>query len=54
VNAARKLAIGAAPALVWTLMAADSLLVGLMATLTGSALAVSYRLGSGTGAKAPL
>ena len=46
---AHKLAIGAAPALVWTLMAGDALLVGLMATLTGSALAVSYRAGGGTG-----
>jgi hypothetical protein len=42
-----KLAIGADPALVWTLMAADSLLVGLLAALLGSALAVSYRLGGG-------
>jgi hypothetical protein len=48
---AHKLALGAHPALVWMLMAADSLLVGLLATLTGSALAVSYRVG--TAAKAP-
>jgi hypothetical protein len=50
---AHKLAVGAEPALVWTLMAADSLLVGLLATLTGSALAVSYRLAGGAAAKAP-
>jgi hypothetical protein len=45
---AHTLAIGAEPALVWTLMAADSLVVGLLAALLGSALAVSYRLGGGT------
>jgi hypothetical protein len=50
---AHKLALGAAPLSVWALMAADSLVVGLMATVTGSALAVSYRLGSGAAAKAP-
>lgn len=44
---AHKLAIGAAPALVWTLMAADALLVGLLATLVGSALSVSYRFADG-------
>jgi hypothetical protein len=43
-----KVAIGAEPALVWTLMAADSLLIGLLGTLLGSALAVSYRLGRGS------
>ena len=43
---AHKLALGADPALVWTLMAADSLLVGFLATLLGSALAVSYKMGA--------
>lgn len=40
---AHKIAIAAAPAVLWGLMAADSLIVGLLATLVGSALAVSYR-----------
>jgi hypothetical protein len=40
-----KFALGKAPALVWAVMAGDALLVGLLATLTGSALAVSYRRG---------
>ena len=40
-----KLAIGASPATVWSLMAVDALLVGLLATLLGSALAVSYGIG---------
>lgn len=44
---AHKLAIGGTPALVWALMAADSLLVGLLAALLGSALAVSYRFAGG-------
>ena len=44
---AHRVAIGAEPALVWTLMAGDSLLVGLLAALLGSALAVSYRMGGG-------
>jgi hypothetical protein len=43
---AHKWALGASPAAVWTLMAGDALLVGLMATLTGSALAVAYRIGA--------
>jgi CDP-diglyceride synthetase len=50
---AHKLALGLDPVLVWTIMAADSLLVGLLAALLGSALAVSYRLGGGGQAKAP-
>lgn len=37
-----KLAIGAAPALVWALMTVDALVVGLLATLVGSAMAVAY------------
>ena len=44
---AHTLAIGAAPAFVWALMTVDALLVGLLATLLGSALAVSYRMGGG-------
>ena len=44
---AHKFALGGSPALVWTVMAADALLVGLMAALTGSAMAVSYRIGRG-------
>jgi hypothetical protein len=40
---AHKLAIGAPAAAVWMLMAADALLVGVLGTLTGTALAVAYR-----------
>lgn len=36
-------ASGAAPALLWALMAWDSLLVGLLAGLTGTAMALGYR-----------
>jgi hypothetical protein len=50
---AHKLALGADPLLVWAIMAADSLLVGILAALIGSALAVSYRLGADAQAKAP-
>jgi hypothetical protein len=50
---AHKLALGIDPLLVWTIMAADSLLVGVLAALIGSALAVSYRLGGAARAKAP-
>lgn len=44
---AHKLALGTEPALLWTIMAADALVVGLLAALIGSALTVSYRLGTG-------
>jgi hypothetical protein len=40
---AHKLAIGAPAAAVWALMTADALLVGLLGTLAGAALAVGYR-----------
>jgi hypothetical protein len=40
---AHKLAIGAPEAAVWALMAADALLVGFLATLAGTALALAYR-----------
>lgn len=39
---AHKLAIGAAMPLVWALMTADALLVGLLATFVGTALYVGY------------
>jgi hypothetical protein len=52
-TSAHKFALGADPLLVWTIMAGDTLLVGVLATLIGSALAVSYRLGAGAPAKAP-
>jgi len=46
-----KLALGKAAVVVWALMLGDALLVGLLATLTGSALAVAYRLGVGRNAE---
>jgi hypothetical protein len=52
-TSAHKLALGAEPLLVWTIMAADSLLVGVLAALIGSALAVGYRLGAGARATPP-
>jgi hypothetical protein len=42
-----KIAIGAAAALVWVVMAIDALIVGLLAALTGSALYVSYAWATG-------
>lgn len=41
-----KLAIGRSPAIVWALMVCDALVVGLIATLTGSALWAAYRSGA--------
>jgi hypothetical protein len=50
---AHLLALGAEPVAVWTIMVADSLLVGVLAALIGSALAVGYRLGAGAPATTP-
>jgi hypothetical protein len=40
---AHLLAIGSAPAMVWVVMTLDALVVGLLASLVGSALYVAYR-----------